>query len=92
MAVVKLLTSSLVLVLTGQLARNELGQRVLTFVIPLPFSTCGYTVRQGNRVFYNNTIWIDITSSVLYRFPRPVLDFSCSYEMNYIVTTSLLPV
>jgi len=61
--------------------------------IPSPFTACDTRVtRENDEIIYSNTLWIDRKPNLFYDIPYPVIDFNCSYEANYIVSTHLEPV
>ena len=60
--------------------------------IPAPFTQCGGTpTSDRGSVFYNSTLWVNRIAAT-YDMPVPVLDFSCVYDTDYVVSTNLQPV
>ncbi|XP_076802947.1 uncharacterized protein LOC143446950 [Clavelina lepadiformis] len=65
-------------------------------ILQEPFVDC--ETKRGRRsgsgdLAYNNTIWINTdTGNPLYDMPRPLLDFSCSFNYSLDIVTSIQPV
>ncbi|CAK8679278.1 unnamed protein product [Clavelina lepadiformis] len=59
-----------------------------------PFTSCGTAKTQnGNSHIYNNTLWINRrTGSSVYDMPFPILDWSCIFNYDLDIVTSLQPV
>nr|CAB3244860.1 transmembrane protein Vc569 [Phallusia mammillata] len=63
--------------------------------VPLPFNGCGTSMDDSksgsNGITFMNRMWVNRGGSDLFDMPVPVLDFTCIYDRNYSVVTSLMP-
>uniref|UniRef100_H2YJQ9 ZP domain-containing protein n=1 Tax=Ciona savignyi TaxID=51511 RepID=H2YJQ9_CIOSA len=79
----------------GNCAASPTSDGGFTITLPLPFTACGTRVAsssggQNGAEVFSNDVWLN-TNGVLFDVPIPIFRWSCSYDSNYKVVTSLSP-